>query len=419
MTSALSVREKMTSVLRGGPFARYMTGEAISMTGTWMQLMAQSWVLTTLTNSAAMLGMVNFASGIPMLLLTMLGGSVADQYDKRRILLATQVVQIALAVLAGWLVVTGRIQIWHLLAIAVVLGISTAFEMPSASALVPELVSKDEVATAIAIDRSVFHGTRLIGPALGGIVIGFWGAASAFFINAASFIALIVALLSLQPRKRGTDVEEEQRRGGMKEGLKYVRADKPTWSMIALMASVTVFVFPVMVVMLPLYAKEVLSLGPDRMGLLMGISGIGSLAGSIGLLAVAREKRIGYLLMATAGVGVALVALSRATNFAIAAGALIVLSLSVSTSIGLANTVVQERAPSPLRGRVSAIAGLSFFGLMPFAALGITSVADWIGLRRALLVAAACYVAAALAVLRGPARHLYSTSAPNVPKTSP
>jgi len=403
---------RVLTLLRGGPFGRYMAGESVSMTGTWMQAMAQSWVMTTLTDSAVMLGMVNFAAGLPMIALSMIGGSFADRYDKRNILLLTQVVQILLAVLVGWLVATSRIQVWQILAVAVVLGIATSFEMPAAAALVPELVGKEEIATAIAIDRSVFHGTRLIGPALAGYVVGIWGPAWAFFANAFSFLALMAALFTIRPRGKGTIEEEQQRRSGMKEGLAYVRSDKPTLAMIALMASTTVFVFPVMVVMLPLYVKNVLQLGPDKMGLLMGISGIGSLTGSIGLLGLAREKRHRLMLGAVFGITVALTGLSASHRFAMAAGSLILLSLGVSTLIGLANTVVQERAPALLRGRVSAIAGLSFFGLMPFAGLGITSIADWLGIRTALLLSAAAYFLAAIYVLSGPGRKMGET--PNV-----
>jgi len=400
---------RVRTVLRAGPFRRYMAGEGISMTGTWMQAMAQSWVMTTLTSSAVMLGMVNFAAGLPMIALSMIGGSFADRYDKRNILLLTQIVQILLAALVGWLVATSRIQVWQILAVAVLLGVATSFEMPAAAALVPELVGKEEIATAIAIDRSVFHGTRLIGPALAGYVIGIWGPAWAFFANAFSFLALMAALLTIRPRGTSTTEEEQQRRSGMKEGLAYVRSDKPTLAMIALIASTTVFVFPVMVVMLPLYVRNVLQLGPDKMGLLMGVSGIGSLTGSIGLLGLAREKRHRLMLGAVFVITIALTGLSASHRFTMAASSLILLSLGVSTLIGVANTVVQERAPAVLRGRVSAIAGLSFFGLMPFAGLGITSIADWLGIRTALLLSAAAYLSAAVYILSGPGRRMRET----------
>jgi MFS family permease len=394
-----SFKNRIGALLRQGPFARYMAGEAISMTGTWMQVMAQSWVMTELTDKASLLGMVNFAAGFPMILLTMHGGLCADRYDKRRILLITQIVQIILALSVGWLVATGRIQIWHIVTVAALLGVSNSFEMPAASAMVPELVGQKHVATAIAMDRSVFHGTRLIGPALAGGVIGLWGAASAFYLNALSFLALIAAILSIQPRPRGTAEEENLRRGGMKEGIAYVRSDKPTLAMIGLMALTTVFVFPVMVVMLPLYARHWLHLGPHEMGLLMGISGTGSLTGSIGLLAVNKEHRRYLLYAAPMGATAALLGLGLNRQFLPAAASLLLLSLSVSTLVGLANTVVQERAPGPLRGRVSAIASLSFFGLMPFAGLGITSVSDWLGMSHTLIAAAICYILCALMVL--------------------
>src|SRR5207247_1284291 len=150
-------RAKMLALLRPGSFRRYIIGSAISDTGTWMQVMAQGWVMSTLTNKTILLGMVNFAAGIPTLALTMLGGSVADKYDKRKILIWTQFAQTALALIVGILVYTGRIHVWHVVVIAAFLGICIAFEMPAINALVPELVKRDEIATAIALDRSVFH----------------------------------------------------------------------------------------------------------------------------------------------------------------------------------------------------------------------------------------------------------------------
>src|SRR5437867_2251824 len=195
----LSTRHALR-VLRPGPFRRYIIGSAISDTGTWMQVMAQGYVMSTLTDKALLLGMANLAAGLPMLLLTMVGGSVADRFDKRKILLATQYVQIVLAVAIGFLILSGKIQIWHILGFAVVLGISNSFEMPTLNAFVPELVSRDEIQSAIAVDRAVFHGSRVVGPSLAGIFVSAMGTASAFFSNALSFVALIIALFTIPPR---------------------------------------------------------------------------------------------------------------------------------------------------------------------------------------------------------------------------
>jgi MFS family permease len=404
LSSGNSQWTDLRNILRHGAFVRYMTGETISMTGTWMQVMAQNWIMTTLTTSAAMLGLVSFIGMIPMIVLSMAGGVAADRFDRRHILLITQVVQIIFAVLLGWLVGAQLIAIWHVMAVAFILGISNAFEMPAASALVPELVPKNQIALAIAIDRSVFHSTRMVGPALAGWVIGVWGSSAAFYLNAFSFLAIIVALYTITPRPPGTADEEKQRRSGLKEGFDYVRSDKPTMAMIGLMASTTFFVFPIMAVMLPLYAKVELHLGPDKMGMLMGISGMGSLTGTLTLLALPRHLRQRLIIVAIVAVFVALLGLSRAHQFAYALMALILMALGVSSLFGLANTIVQERAPTPLRGRVSAIAGLSFFGLLPFASLGITTLADWIGMRPILVISATLYsiIAAIILVVAEP-----------------
>src|SRR3989442_1298113 len=168
-------------VLRNGPFRRYIIGSLISDTGSWMQVMAQGWVMATLTNKAIWLGMANLAAGLPMLLLTMVGGATADRFDKRKILLITQFVQIALACGLGLLVMTGKIAIWQILIFAAILGVSNSFEMPTLSALVPELVKREQMQSAISIDRSVFHGSRVIGPTIGGLLVSGWGPSSALF----------------------------------------------------------------------------------------------------------------------------------------------------------------------------------------------------------------------------------------------
>jgi MFS family permease len=402
----VSVTTSVRTLFRNGSFTRYVTGEAISMTGTWMQSMAQGWVMATLTDKAVMLGMVNFAMGIPMFALSLIGGTLADRYSKRNILLLTQVAQIICAVTLGLLVATGHIRIWHIIGIAFVLGISAAFEMPSASALIPELVGKEQIAAAIGVDRAIFHGTRLIGPALGGYAMALWGTSSAFYANALSFVALIVALFTIRPHPSMVTGDDPKRRGGIKEGFAYVKSDKPTLAMIALLASTVVCVFPCFTVMMPLYAKNVLHLGPDKLGVLMGLSAIGGLTGALGLTGIPRHHRRRFLFGAVTAVVLALTSLGFARRFEIAVGSLIVLGLGVSTLGGLTQTIVQERAPHPMRGRVSAIVGMSFFGLMPFAGLGITSVADGIGMRNALFVAAGCYLCLAIPVVRGPGRHI-------------
>lgn len=371
-------------ILRRGPFARYMAGETISMLGTWMQQMAQGWVVAGLTTSAFTLGLINFCAGMPMLALTMHGGIVADRHDKRRILIATQVVQIVLALAVGLLIARGQIAVWHILVAGILLGISTAFEMPAAAALTPELVERSQLSAAIAVDRSLFHATRLAGPAIGGWLIAWLGTSSAFFANAASFLALIVALLTLHPRPRGTDEEEAMRQTGMKEGFAYVRSDRPTLAMISLLATCTTCISPFFMILMPLYSRHVLGIDAQHHGMLMASSGIGAFTGSLWLLTIASDHRTAYLRCGVATICLCMLGLASAQHLWQAIAAMIVLTLGTSTVFGLANTIVQERAPDAIRGRVSAIMGLSFFGVLPFAGLVVAKVADVIGLRIAM-----------------------------------
>lgn len=412
----LSTRNALR-VLRRVPFRRYIIGSAISDTGTWMQVMAQGYVMSTLTSKAIMLGMANLAAGLPMLLLTMLGGSAADRFDKRKILLATQFVQIALAISIGFLIMSGKLQIWHILAFAVALGVSNSFEMPTLNALVPELVTRDEIQSAIAVDRAVFHGSRVVGPSLAGIFISVWGAASAFFLNAISFVALIIALLMIPPRPRGTVEEEEKRASGIKDGFRYVAKDKPSLAMIGLIAATTFFIFPIITVMMPLYVRLVLGLGADQLGFLMGASAVGSVVGAIFLISIPRNKRVPIMMVNVGIVAVAIFSLSRAPSFYLATTMLIFNSLGLAMNFGLANTIVQERAPDYLRGRVSAVFMLSFVGLMPVAGLGITGLSDLIGMRTALAIAAGCYAVIALIVLGRVRRQCAQPAVAETPST--
>ena len=386
-------------MLRPGPFRRYIIGTSISDTGTWMQNMAQGWVMSTLTDKALMLGMVTFAAGLPMIFLTMFGGSLADQLDKRKILIWTQVVQIVLALVIGALIFIGRIQIWHIIAVAGLLGTAFAFEHPALSALVPDLVRREEIASAVGLDRAVFHSARLVGPSVAGVIVGLWGAAMAFFLNAFTFFAFIVALISLPPRPVASKEEEAQRASGIKEGFRYICGDKPSLAMVGMIATMTIFIFPAVSVMMPLYVRDVLHFGPSALGYLMAFSALGSVLGAIAIVSIAYPRRHGWMTGAALAVAVAVVGLSRAHAFGFAAATLVVISFGLSLIFGLSNTIVQERAPSHLRARVSAVMGLGFFGLMPFSALGVTSLADMIGMRSALAVSAVAYGCAALVIL--------------------
>jgi MFS family permease len=368
-----------------------MAGETVSMLGTWMQQFAQGWVVAGLTSNAITLGLVNFASGVPMLLLTMYGGVMADRFDKRRIMLIALAVQAVLAVAVGLLVGGNRLEVWHIVVAGMALGTVVAFEMPAAAALVPELVEREELRAAISVDRSVFHATRLAGPALGGVLIGRLGMESAFYANALSYAALAAALIYIRPRQIEKPPNEDGQRAGMKEGLAYVRRDRPTFSVIVLLATITLFVSPFFMILMPLYSQKVLHVGPEQHGWLMASSGVGAFTGSLLLFAIPTARRRGFMFAGIATIALAMGGLAAAQNLVAAIAAMIVLTLGTSTLYGLANTIVQERAPDYIRGRVSAIAGMSFLGVLPFSGLVVSQFSDFVGMRTAMGTAAVCF----------------------------
>src|SRR5438045_4589906 len=228
---------------------------------------------------------------------------------------------------------------------------------------------------------------------------------------------MIIAILSLPARRLGTAEEEQRRTSGIKDGFRYVAKDKPSLAMIGLIAATTVFIFPIITVMMPLYVRLVLGLGADRLGFLMGASAVGSVVGAIFLISIPRGKRVPMMMLNVCIVACAIFGLSRAPSFYIATALLIFNSLGLAMNFGLANTIVQERAPDHLRGRVSAVFMLSFVGLMPVAGLGITGLSDLIGMRTALAIAAGCYGVTALTVLAPVRRQCSRPAVPEKPAT--
>ncbi|MGI8437318.1 MAG: MFS transporter, partial [Chthoniobacterales bacterium] len=213
--------------------------------------------------------------------------------------------------------------------------------------------------------------------------------------------------------------EEEQRKSGFKEGIRYVRSDRTILCMIGLIALTTIFVFPFLSVMLPLYVRNVLHLGADRMGYLMAMSAVGSLTGSLGLLSVARHLRFRFMTGAACVAAVALFCMSRSADFALTAASMIVLAVGLSLNFGLAGTIVQERAPAHLRGRVSAVFGLSFFGLMPVAGLLTTSLSDAIGMQTALMLSSFCFGLGAIFVMNLAGRTVEAAPVDPIPAGDP
>ena len=383
-------------VLRHREFAIFWIGQAISLVGTWMQNFAQGWVVASMTDEAFALGLLNFAMALPTLLLMPMGGVAADRMERRRILILTQWLMLVLAAITAALIFREQLQLWHLYAIALFLGVATAYELPAYQSFYPQLIDREDLPGAIALNQATFNGSRIVGPALASAFVALWGLAAAFFANAASFLAVIVSLTLVRPRPPAAGKASGSGMQMMREGIAYVRERPVMQALLGITAVTTFFVFPNLAVLMPFYAKHVLKVGEGGLGLLMSLSGLGSVIGSILLLQVAPERRVPRIMLAAGTVAITLSVLAWSPWLWLSVAAVILQSLALSFSIGVASVMMQEMVPNQLRGRVMSLYTLMFTGIMPFAALAITGLADAIGMRLELQIAAILYAAGML-----------------------
>lgn len=378
-------------VLRHPEFAIFWGGQAVSLVGTWMQNFAQGWVVAGMTSSALALGLVSFAMSVPTLLLMPMGGVTADRVERRKILIYTQWAMGILAAITGVLVATHHLQLWHLYVVALLLGVATAYDLPAYQAFYPQLIEREELGQAIALNQATFNGSRIIGPALAAMVVTWWGTSAAFFANAASFLAVIFSLSFIRSRPPAVG------RGGggamqmMKEGVAYVRERPILQALLGVTGLTTFFVFPNLAVLMPFYALHVLHVGSASLGTLMAVSGAGSFLGAVSLLNVPRERRGVSITLAGVTITLTLTLLAWSHSLWLSTGVVFFQSMAISFSVGLASIMVQETVPDALRGRVMSLYSLMFTGIMPFATLAITGLADSIGMRRELQLSAILY----------------------------
>lgn len=388
-------------MLRRRDYLLFWSGMTVSMVGMWMQVLALNWVVVDrLTQSAAVLGWINFAGSVPMLLFSLFGGVAADRRDRRRILLVTQAALMGVAFTFALLVARGTLALWHVLLLSALGGLAAAYDMPAFQAYFPTLVKREELPQAIALNQASFHGSRVIGPALAGVAIKVWGVTSAFIANGLSFGAVIVALLVIRKRPGPADARRSSTFSAMTEGLRYVAGDARLQALMGLTALTTLLAFPNIAVLTPLYAREVLGAGPGGLSTLMSISGLGAMLGALGLLGVAaeaRERRIGFGIVAVA-VGLSVMGHSR--SLWLAAGAMLLLSYGLASAMGLVATILQASIPDALRGRVMSVHQMMFVGIMPLAALLAPGFAERFGLPRELQLAGILYALVGAWLLR-------------------
>jgi len=390
------------SVLAERDFRLIWMGSAVSLTGTWMQVIAQGIVVLALWDSPIALGIVSFANMAPSLVIMLFGGVLADRAEKRLILIVTQAAMALAAAVVGFLVLTDALTFPLLVMIAVALGVAIGYDMPAYQALLPELVPPEKIGQVVALNSSTFHGSRMIGPAFAGVVIAAVGISAAYFLNAASFIAVIASLMLIKHRRRALDEGEQHMSAldGLREGIHHARGRPNLQAMLALTALATTFLFPSIAVLMPYYATDVLGRGATVLGLLMAASGVGSMFGALMLMWWAdrfREARIWF--GAIAGpIALIILALSRSTAISVPAAGLA--SLAFSSQLGLIQMMIQESTPSRFRGRVMSLHGITFSGSMPLAGLAASAAAVWLGLPLVMASSALLFLLGSLWLLR-------------------
>jgi MFS family permease len=343
-------------------------GAFTSTVGTWMQKVAQSWLILELTKSAFYLGLDDFLGQLPILLLTLIGGVIADRHDRRRLLLGSQYVQMGTALTLAALVFWGKVEIWHILALSFIAGLAQAFGGPAYQSLVPTLVEKKDLPNAIALNSIQFNLARVFGPLLAGATLAAFGTALCFALNGVSFLVVIVALLSLTI-KHIPQAERKPIMQDLKGGLAYVRS-QPAIVALTVLAFLTTFLGLPLLTFLPIFARDIFHGGVGRYSVMMAFSGAGAVVGALVVAWLGRFKHMGLTLLLvqlTFGMLIMAFALSRIVwlsyllLFFTGAALLIVFSMTAS--------LVQLIVPDHLRGRVVSIYMVAFRGGMPLGSL--------------------------------------------------
>ena len=380
MQSKFIARSPLWRSLRHGNYRLYLAGQLVSVCGTWMQQVALSWLIYRLTGSATLLGVVGFASQIPIFGLGAIGGVISDRYSCHRVAVWTQCAALAQALLLSLLTLMGWIQPLHIILLGVALGVVYAFDMPARQALVHQLVDSEDLANAVALNSSMINAARIVGPALAGLVVAKFGEGVCFMINAVSYVAVIVALLAMKlPERRRVPAESISIGRSLIEGGRYTLATTPIRDVLILLGVVGFMGMPYMTLM-PVFAAQIHKSGADALGLMFGAVGLGALIGALFL--ARRENIIGLgriIVIATLAFGFGLILFTISHLFALSLLLLVGVGCGWMVLIAASNTALQTLADDHMRGRVMSLFSMMLVGMAPFGSLLAGWAADQVG----------------------------------------
>ena len=379
--------------LRHRNFQLFFSGQLISLVGTWMQTVAQSWLVYRLTGSGLKLGAVGFASQIPVFLFAPIGGIIADRSDRRQTVIATQTASMLLAFVLAALTLSGRIQVWHVFVLAALLGMVNAVDIPTRQSFLVDMVGKEDLMNAIALNSSMFNGARVIGPAVAGILVAKLGEGWCFFANGVSYIAVIIGLLLMKVNAAPRVSAHTSPLEHIIEGFRFVSRTAPIRALLLLLGLVSVTGMPYAVLM-PIFAARILrsggqelatligshDLGAVRLGILMGATGVGALLGALTLAMRSGVKGLGrWVTVCCAGFGVSLILFAASPYFWVSVALLLPVGYFLMLQMACSNTLIQVMVPDTLRGRVMGVYSMTFMGLAPLGALLGGALADRLG----------------------------------------
>jgi MFS family permease len=383
--------------LRHRNFQLFFSGQLISLVGTWMQTIAESWLVYRLTGSPLLLGAAGFASQFPVFLVAPLGGIAADRFNRQRLVIGTQISSMLLAAIFATLTLTGVVQVWHIFVLAALLGVVNAFDIPARQSFLVDMVGKEDLMNAIALNSSMFNGARIIGPAISGMLVARIGEGWCFFANSVSYLAVITGLMMMRVDRPSRLAPSGPALTRLIEGFRFARNTGPIRALLLLLGLVSLVAMPYSVLM-PLFADRVLHGGARGLGLLMGATGVGALLGALTLATRSGVRGLGrWVAFSCGGFGISLVLFSFSRSFWLSAILLLPVGFCMMLQMSSSNTLIQAMVPDELRGRVMALYTMMFMGMAPFGSLFAGALAHRLGAPLTVSIGAmACIGAATL-----------------------
>jgi MFS family permease len=373
--------------LKDKNFSLFWVGAFLSSIGFWIQTVGQGWQVLQLTNSALLLGLVGFSATLPNIVLSLFGGVVADRFNRRRLLIVTQIVYMSTATLLGILTTLHIITVWQIILLALVNGIFSSVGFPAWQAFIGDLVRPEQLKQGIALNSMQFNLSRVIGPAIGGLSIGLFGIAGSYYLNGISYLAVIIPLFLMHSRQRERKSERQSMWRGMGEGLSYARQRPLLLMALLLQFTIAFLVFPY-ITLLPIFARDIFHIGATGLGVLNASAGIGALVGAIAVVALSQRMRHQLRLLMTLCFigGLICLAFSLTTSRDASLLLLVVLGACTVMTMTVTNTTLQSMTPEHIRGRVLSIWVMITFGIAPFGNLAAGWIAQSIGAPQTLTI---------------------------------